>query len=98
MGGYQARCNGWLVGLELEVDWMSNGSTTNFQFTDANSVSWSGSAQYKRETNVGLTGRLGYQVAPCLLPYMRAGIETSRDKVAFNGGTITSGLITACDT
>ena len=76
LGGYQARCNCWLVGLELEVDWMSNGSTTNFQYTDADSDSWSGSAQYKRETNVGLTARLGYP-SPCLLPYIRAGLNTT---------------------
>lgn len=93
LGGYQARCNGWLVGLELEVDWMSNGGSTNFQFTDSSLNSWSGSATYKRETNVGLSGRLGYQVAPCLLPYIRVGIETSRDKVSFDGATTTVAVV-----
>lgn len=97
LGGYQARCNGWLVGVELEVDWMDKGGNTRFQFSDSNNHSWEGAASYKRETNIGLTGRLGFQVSPCLLPYVRAGLETSRDKVSYVGGTdfniITGGTI-----
>lgn len=87
LGGYQVRCNGWLMGLELEVDWAGHNHNNNFQFVDSNNRSWAGTAHYKRDTNVGLTARLGYQVSPCLLPYVRAGIETSRDKVSFTGAT-----------
>lgn len=88
LGGYQMRCNGWLMGLELNVDWMSNGGNTAFQFTDSESSSWSGTGDYKRETNVGLTARLGMQVSPCFLPYVRAGLETSRDKVSFDAAFV----------
>jgi len=84
LGGYQGRCNGWLLGGELNVDWWDHSGDKNLAFTDGTGAGWSGTTSFKRETNVGLTGRLGYEVASYFMPYLRAGVETSRDKLSFN--------------
>ncbi len=90
LGGYQARCNQWLAGLELNVDWQNKNAQNNFAFTDAVNAGWYGDANFKRETTVGLTARGGYAVAPWFLPYIRLGIETSRDKLNYAAGSTTN--------
>ncbi|MBS0287188.1 MAG: porin family protein [Proteobacteria bacterium] len=91
-GGYQARCNGWLFGAELAIDWIDNDDqdNNNFVFTDANAPNrgWVGNAGFSRDYAIALTGRFGYEVFPFFMPYVRAGVETSRDKISF-------GLLTA---
>ncbi len=78
--GYQARCNGWLVGGELAVDWPnhkhSTSYTSNLVGTDV-----AGVAEYHQDVVVALTGRLGFAINSFFLPYLRAGIETGRDKI-----------------
>ena len=88
LGGYQARCNGWVVGLELAFDWFGRSNDAAFPFIDANGYDWTSKASYHRRTNVGLTGRMGFQVASCLMPYVRVGLETNRDQLNFNGDGI----------
>jgi opacity protein-like surface antigen len=78
--GYQAMCNGWLWGVELNVDWENRHKERNYQFVQGSSV-FNVDATYKRETTVGLSGRLGFEMASWVMPYIRAGIETSRDKL-----------------
>lgn len=82
--GYQARCNGWLLGVELNVDWQGNGDDNNFVFTDATGATWAGTASYKRDATVGLTGRMGFEISPYFMPYVRAGVETSDDDASFS--------------
>lgn len=100
LGGYQAFCNEWLLGAELNVDWEGHTHTHSHLFATQNTaLSLNASTSYKRDATVGLTGRLGYQLACWLLPYLRAGIETSKDHysvtlaeagdptIGFNGNT-----------
>ncbi len=88
LGGYQARCNGWVIGAEASIDWVDNThrDTFNFAFTDANTPNrgWTGDYNYHRDYAVALTGRLGYAVSPFFIPFIRAGAETSRDKIGFS--------------
>ncbi len=95
--GYQTRCNGWLMGLEFAVNWQDNGSDHYFTFPDALGNSWGASSHYTTGTVFDLTARMGFeQITAYFFPYIRAGIEVSRDKLSFNG-TSSSG-ITASDT
>lgn len=101
LGGYQVRNDEWLIGAELNVDWdgESHHSRNNAFATTVAGRSINANVGYKRETTIGLTARLGYQVSCWFLPYLRAGVETSRDKydvsitdsgvaaAAFNGET-----------
>lgn len=83
--GYQARCNGWLVGGELAVDWPNRHQTNSFYFVDADGDEFLANGSYKQDALVALTGRLGYEVNCFFLPYARFGIEGSRDKFNVNG-------------
>ncbi len=93
-GGYQWKCNRWLLGTELNVDWRGYEDGQDFVFAEADSslnaafgvgpVAWIASTKYKRDWAVGLTGRMGYELAPYLMPYIRLGAEWSRDKLNFN--------------
>jgi opacity protein-like surface antigen len=96
-GGYQARCNGWLFGAELAVDWEDTDSDRAFAFTDILNRGWSGSAHYDRETLVGLTARGGYEISPYLMPYIRLGAEWSRDKLAYSMATANNLLFASGD-
>ncbi len=77
LAGYQARCNGWLLGAEINVDWRGDGdddqSYTYFSnFLGSNVV---GTVSRDRDAVVGLTGRIGYEVSPWFLPYVRLGVD-----------------------
>jgi opacity protein-like surface antigen len=91
LGGYQARCNDWLMGLELNVDWLDNHNDNDgFAFIDAVGAGrgWSATASVSQETIVGLTARLGYEVTCYFMPYLRAGVETSRQHLDFSATTV----------
>lgn len=77
--GYQMRCNSWLIGAELNVDWRDLNDRQDYAFTDALDRGWDGTSEYKQNTVWGLTARFGYEVTPCFLPYIRLGAETSDD-------------------
>ena len=81
LGGYQVRCNGWLLGLELNIDWHDHDGADGFAFTDSLDVAYSGTAHYHRETNVGVTGRFGHLITKSILAYVRLGAETSEDEI-----------------
>lgn len=83
-GGYQAVCNRWLWGLELNVDWQDLDSDNNFAFTDFTDRGWAVSSNYDRDVVVGLTGRLGYQISRCFMPYIRVGAEISNNDLNFS--------------
>lgn len=84
-GGYQARCNGWLFGGELAIDWEDTEADRPFATTIIDStgaaVGFTGSAHYDRDIIVGLTGRAGYELSQYIMFYLRAGAEWSRDKL-----------------
>jgi len=84
LGGYQVRCAEWLFGAEVNVDWNQHHNTQNYSETiDFNvvDIGVSTTARFKRDTTVGLTARVGYEVLPCFIPYLRAGVEYARDKL-----------------
>lgn len=81
LGGYQARCNGWLFGIELNVDWHDNHKKHNFFFVDGLDSTFAPTIRYERETNVGLTGRFGRAISDFFLAYIRLGAETSEDEL-----------------
>lgn len=88
LGGLQFSCNDWLLGLELSGDWQSLNQKREFSQTDLFNVrGWGATSQYDKGASVSLSVRWGYQVTPYLMPYMRLGLETSRDKlnVSFHG-------------
>ncbi|MBI2791446.1 MAG: outer membrane beta-barrel protein [Gammaproteobacteria bacterium] len=103
LGGYQAKCNGWLLGLELAIDWLDHDGDDNgaFVFTDNNLPRrvWAGTADWDRDYVLALTGRWGYEMSPYFMPYLRAGVETSRDKASFQLNTADNLLpfLTAAD-
>ncbi len=83
LGGYQLSCNRWVMGLEANVDWREDDNHP-FAFTDTSNVGWQGFAKYERDWIVGLTARLGYEIAPYLMPYIRVGGEWHRDEINLN--------------
>lgn len=101
LGGYQARCNGWLFGAELAVDWQDTDSDRPFAFTliDGNGLQtgFAGSAHYDRDALFGLTGRAGYEFSQYIMGYLRAGVEWSRDKLSVSAATANNAVISSID-
>jgi len=97
LGGYQAKCNQWLLGGELNVDWQNHKDNKSFSYSQHTGQTTGAIASFDREVTVGLTARLGYEVSCWLMPYIRAGIETSRDKVAFNSEELPSTVIMSAE-
>lgn len=89
LAGYQARCQRWLFGLELNADWRDLDRTHDFAQTlttgNANGVGFTGTVEYDREWALALTGRVGYAVAPYLMPYLRVGVEGAEDELTVTG-------------
>src|SRR5690606_7018419 len=80
VGGWQTYCNYWLFGAELNADWHYYEETRNFAYTQ-NNTGIAIAAHYDRNFILGLSGRAGYQIVDFLMPYIRLGVETSRDKM-----------------
>ncbi len=88
LAGYQARCNGWLLGGEINVDWRNhNDDDATFAVIDPidGVISGSFSGNSHHNAVVGLTARVGYEVSRYFLPYIRLGAEVTRvDDVNFS--------------
>lgn len=80
MGGWQTYCNNWLFGAELNADWHYYEGTRNFAFTQ-NGTGVALAARFRRNLAIGISGRVGYQVMDYLMPYLRLGVEVSKDKM-----------------
>ncbi|MBS0290421.1 MAG: porin family protein [Proteobacteria bacterium] len=91
LGGYQARCNNWLAGLEVNVDWRGNDDDVNVAGTIAGDPVI---ATISRDNDavVGITARLGYNILPCLMPYIRLGADYSDRDFDFVGFEPVSGI------
>ncbi|MBN9287223.1 MAG: hypothetical protein BGO43_15110 [Gammaproteobacteria bacterium 39-13] len=84
LGGYQVRYAQWLFGAELNVDWHQHDHTQNYVNTvdfGVNDLGTNLSVGFKRDATWGLTARLGYEVLPCFITYLRAGVERHHDKL-----------------
>ncbi len=74
--GYQVSCNDWLLGAEISADWLDVDKRRVFVFTDlSNFISWNSQLQTRNNGFYGLSTRVGYQMAPFFLSYLRLGIE-----------------------
>ncbi len=98
LGGYQVECQGWIWGAEASIDWQDLNRNRGLVYPDlapnlSSLLSWSAVSKYKRGPIIALTGRMGYEMAPYFIPYLRAGIEGSEEslEVTFTGnpGSIT---------
>jgi len=84
LGGYQVSYAEWLFGAEVNVDWHNHDHTQNYAHTvdfGLNDIGSSVSATFKRDTSWGITARVGYEILPCFIPYLRAGIERRDEKL-----------------
>jgi opacity protein-like surface antigen len=80
--GFHGRCNKWLFGGEFNIENHNFSEDHPFAFSDpAGLVGWNGTSEYQRDWMAGFTFRLGYQIVDYLLPYVRLGVETGRDKL-----------------
>jgi opacity protein-like surface antigen len=79
--GYQARCKHWLLGAEFKIDWQDLGNDHNAAFTTALDQGALLTARYRQNWVVALSGRFGYEVYEQVLPYVRLGVQSSRDKL-----------------
>lgn len=86
--GIQTLCNNWVLGVEFAMDWQTKDKTSEFDFTSTSGIaaglpygSGSALARFERDTVFTLSTRVGYELASWynLLPYVRIGVETSRD-------------------
>lgn len=85
--GYQWICNRWIYGLELKLDWMEDARAHEYALSDNGFfpgvgilLGFTGQFEYERSPLVGLSARLGYEVSPIFIPYIRFGVEATRDK------------------
>ncbi len=81
LGGYQARCHDWLFGGELNIEWQEVNRQQSFAFTDALNVGYNASSSYSQRQVVAFTGRFGYEMYPNFMPYVRLGVQSSKDKL-----------------
>jgi hypothetical protein len=92
--GYQAQCESFILGAELSVDWEDYAEDHPFAFSDVRAaqggigLGWNGNFRYERDVAIALTARFGYELEsliyffpPVFIPYIRFGVETSRDTV-----------------
>lgn len=87
IGGYQAKCYRWIIGLELNASWDDLGELDNFAFADVLDIGWASSVRYQRELIAGLSMRLAYIETPFFIPYIRFGANTSEDSLLYAGIT-----------
>ncbi|MFI4937080.1 MAG: hypothetical protein ACHQJ6_01035 [Candidatus Berkiellales bacterium] len=96
LAGYQASCEEWIFGGELNVDWYDMDYDRLFLFSDLFEARiWDAKQRYEHQPTVGLSARIGYKMAPYFISYIRLGIETSRDRlISTFSGTPTINMIT----
>lgn len=90
LGGLQAHCNGWVFGGELNVDWRDFDDPRSFAFATNAANQIAGSARFDQGTVVGISGRMGYEFLPYFMPYVRLGVETSKDELTINATDATT--------
>lgn len=97
LAGYQAKCNRVLLGLEANVSWQDFGERQTYTGFDGNGDFYNIAAEHERGTVVGLTFRAGYQLNDWVMPYLRAGAETSEDKIIFQANNVTQNSVVALE-
>ena len=95
LAGYQKRCHDWLFGVEANIEWQEVNREQFAAFTDALGVGFNAHSSYSQRNVVALTGRFGYEMYPNLMPYIRLGVQSSRDKLVI--GATSSDLTDSLD-
>lgn len=97
LGGFQARCNALLLGLEVNVDWRDHGDDVGSIVLVDPVLGGATVATVSRDDHnyvVGITGRIGYAIAPYFMPYIRLGVDHREsndfDFTVANDGTVTA--------
>lgn len=82
--GYQAVHEQWLLGGEFNLEWENIERSHNYNFSGCNV-----STTYRRKGVLDFSGRLGFALAENWMPYLRVGVELSRDSLSsyFVGNT-----------
>lgn len=86
LGGYQARCNSWLLGAELNIDWRRDHDNA-FAFDSTLAGPISGTVSRDNDYVVGLTARVGYEMSRYFMPYIRLGVDYSKRDIDFTVAT-----------
>lgn len=82
LAGIEWHCNRWVLAGEIEFDHYTSDHSSNFQALDhINVLTWNVSEEFKRSWAGIISIRLGYPMAPRFVPFMRLGLEGSRDKL-----------------
>ena len=86
-GGYQAIHEKWLLGGEFNLEWQDIEKSHDYAFASRNVT-----ATYRRKGMIDFSGRLGYAFCESLMPYVRLGVELSRDSLGsyFSGNSTSS--------
>lgn len=92
--GYQMDHHCCAFGLEFSIDWDRVAEHYLYAFADTlgqegipPGIAFDADSYYERGMTMALTGRWGYRVNKYFMPYLRFGLETSRDylAIAFRG-------------
>lgn len=85
LAGYEWIYDEFLFGIEASLGFQDFGDEQRFAYLDAQSPrnGYNGVAKFTRDVVIGLSGRFGYQLAPWITTYIRAGAETSDDEIYF---------------
>tara|TARA_R110002110_G_scaffold65206_1_gene179887 strand:- start:35252 stop:36019 length:768 start_codon:yes stop_codon:yes gene_type:complete len=87
--GWQIQCGRTLLGVEGSVDFHSFEETKQTLFADNVAVNaalttpYLATAKYERGAAYQLSGRAGWWLTPFFMPYVRLGLQYSRDQITF---------------
>ncbi len=98
--GYEVSDGLWFAGLEASVSLQNLASSETFNGTFLGvpgPVIYATNIEFDRGLTVGVSGRVGLKVHPWVQPYLRVGVEGSKDKLQVNAFTTTLGNVTVMD-
>lgn len=75
--GYQLVHGQWLLGGEFNLEWENIERTHHYNFAQRNV-----STAYRRKGVLDFSGRVGFALAENWMPYLRVGVEFSRDALS----------------
>jgi len=87
--GWQWRWQRVMLGLEGHLDFQSFEENRQFTFTSDvnNAAEFEATTLYDRGPMWGLSARAGYFVTPFFMPYLRLGVQLSRDEIDYRVGS-----------
>lgn len=98
--GYEVSDGFWFAGLEASISVQDVGETKQFAGTYPSVggvLPYAINLDYSRGITVGVSGRVGAKAHEWVYPYVRLGVEGSKDKVFINGFTTSLGNVLSFD-